>query len=340
MYNNNGTNLGEIMSDIMSQVSRTVYSIGWPKTKEVFTQLQRNESIAEIFSNTWTKKQDALHMPFLNEWRSWISPRFIFSDEVKHAYPTNGSSEAICQQLNYLNSQGKTLAIFDGEYEGYEMFAKNMGMPIKKFTRPNSLDNFSSLQNLDSNTDVFFISEPSSIDGNHWLFFNQFLSFCSKKDINVYLDTAYIGMSRQESLIDVSKQNCIAGIFFSLSKTFGVYYHRIGGVWLKNENPLLWPNLWFKNLYAISYGRELMKAMPIGYMDEKLNKITNEIRTELSLKHNINFMLSDVYLLSNVVAAPHQYEWHKNFIRSNKSSALLRVCISQMIEERLENEKD
>lgn len=320
------------MSDIMGKVSRTVYSVSWPKTKEVFKDIQQDSEIADIFSKTWTKKQDDMHMPFLNAWREWVSPRFVFSSNIKHAYPTNGSSEAICQQLNYLNSKGKTLVIFDGEYEGYEMFAKNMGMTVKKIVRPNSDDSFNNLCSVDSKKDVFFISEPSAINGNHWRFFSKFMNFCSKKNIDVYLDVCYVGMSRQPDMIDLTEQSCLAGVFFSLSKIFGVYYHRIGGVWLRDENPLLWPNLWFKNLYAINYGHKLLKAMPIGYMDNQLEKITNKIRGELSLEYNINFLLSDVYLLLNVVSVPHQYEWHTNFIR-NKKSDLLRICISQLIEE-------
>lgn len=321
------------MNNITNKVSRTVYSIGWEKTKEIFKQVQKNPDLANLFSETWTKKQDNLHIPFLNQWRQWVSPRLIFSDDIKHAYPTNGSSEAICQQLNYLQSKGKTLVVFDGEYEGYEMFAKNMGISVKKIIRPNSENSFSNLYDLDFKKDVFFISEPSAIDGNHWKFFFKFMDFCEKNNMDVYIDACYVGLSRQKDIIDVSKYLCVAGVFFSLSKIFGVYYHRIGGVWLRDENPLLWPNLWFKNLYAINYGQELLKAMPIGYMDNQLEKISQKISNELSSVYKINIFTSDVYLLLNLVSAPEQYDWHKQFLRSSSKDELLRICISQLIEE-------
>ena len=49
---------------------------------------------------------------------------------------------------------------------------------------------------------------------------------------------------------------------WSLSKPFGVYYHRIGGLLSRTEVPSLHGHLWFKNLFSIHLGERLMETHP------------------------------------------------------------------------------
>jgi len=54
----------------------------------------------------------------------------------------------------------------------------------------------------------------------------------------------------------------IAAVLWSLSKPFGVYYHRIGGLLAHAEVPSLHGHLWFKNLFSLHLGERLMAAHP------------------------------------------------------------------------------
>lgn len=316
-----------------SQITRTVYSICYPQTQLVLAELMKNESIHEMYHETWTKKQDSLHLEFLDAWKNWVSPRFDFNQEkLSHFYPTNGSSEAIREQIVYLHSQGKSLVVFDAEYEGYEAIANSVGMKVKKLTRFHNIEQvLSQMHIINPQEDIFFISQPSSIDGCWWKDFYRFMDATANKGIEVYLDVTYVGGSKQESFFDVKKYSNLGGIFFSLSKVFGVYYHRIGGVLLQKPNPLLYGNMWFKNLLSMRYGTELMKAYPIGHLDDFLITSQQKSLNYLQQQYNIRFLPADVFLIANVVYNPSVYDWHKEFQRSEKNP-YLRLCISPTLE--------
>lgn len=322
----------------MFQFTKTVYSIAYPKTKEIFNTIV-NDKFTAIYEETWTKKQDNFHEELFTEWIKWSNPKVINDYSLfKYQYPTAGSSEAIREQICYLNSLGKRLVVFDGEYEGYIAIANAINMPILKLNR---FSGFQHLQKqllyLNSKIDVFFISQPSAISGCIWHDFNLFLQETEKLNIPIYVDLTYVGACSQIEPINLHYSN-IEGIFFSLSKIFGVYYHRIGGVFLKNQNPLLYGNMWFKNLLSIKYGIELLKNTKIGFMDMELKKIQKNICKNLSLEHNIDFTPTDVFLLCNVNYNPEKHLWQKDFQRCELNPKL-RLCISPLIEKLLNNEK-
>lgn len=308
-------------------LTKTVYSIGWKKTQDIF-KLHQEKELSGLFNETWSKKQDSMHNQYLELWKQ-ANQKNLIIDELPFGYPTNGSSEAIFMQLTHLNSQGKRLVVFDGEYEGYSMFAKNIKMPILFVNRENIQWNL-----IDCKNDVFFTSQPSSIDGNLWNGFNDFIRDTASRGIDVYVDLAYIGLFPHRE-IELQYYN-VKGIFFSLSKTFGVYYHRIGGCFLKEENPLLWPMLWFKNLNSISYGESLLSSLSNGEFSSTFIEIKDKqkkICKELSEKEQILFKPSDVPFIATI-EYNENIEWMKLLQRDNHSKEL-RVCISKILEQSL-----
>lgn len=315
-------------------ITRTVYSIAWPPTKSILQTLI-SEDMSSIFSETWTKKQDSMHTPFLEQFKDMAKNHVQFPTQqnaLNFSYPTNGSSEAICQQINFLNTQGKRLVVFEQEYEGYLMMAKNMNMPTLIISR----DNYhQELQKLNSTKDVFFLSQPSSIDGNYWQDFHHFMEITQNLEIPVYVDLAYTVLVNHP-LLNLNYSN-ISGVFFSLSKIFGVYYHRIGGCFLKEANPLLWPNLWFKNLLSIQYGQKLMMAYSNGDFNNTYSKlviIQNNIVSQLQQRYNVDVLPCDVPFLVLMKYTPEQHPWMKEYIRS-ESPDYIRVCISPLLEQQL-----
>lgn len=316
--------------------TKTVYSITFRQSQEELLKLLSNKDIILNYEKTYLKKQDVIHLNFFESWKNWSKKLVnINFNELKYFYPTAGSSEAIREQIVYLNSIGKTLVVFDSEYEGYEAIAKAINMPIKKINRfVNIKEIYNQLLKLDSKKDVFFISEPSSIDGCCWENFYNFLDYTNYLNISVYLDVAYIGLTNDLKLIDIYNYKNIDGIFFSLSKSFGVYYHRIGGVILKNESPLLYGNMWFKNIFSLIYGQLLLDNYQPGFNHEELKKAQNLSIIELQKKYNIRFIKADVLIIANCVYVPETYLWQKEYQRS-QLNPYLRVCLSPVLDKYL-----
>ncbi len=110
--------------------------------------------------------------------------------------------------------------------------------------------------------DCFYLSQPSSIDGNTWDDADEFIKMMAHTHpyVRIRLDLCYLGTTtRPFKLLNANMFN-VDMIFFSLSKVFGVYYHRIGGVFCKRKLPGLFGNRWFKNLFSLQLGCELMGA--------------------------------------------------------------------------------
>ena len=51
-----------------------------------------------------------------------------------------------------------------------------------------------------------------------------------------------------------------AGRGFAANRSFGVYYDRIGGIWMRQEDQGLFGNKWFKNLTSLALGTTLLKS--------------------------------------------------------------------------------
>lgn len=325
---------------MLNEISKTVYSLKLPQTQDIFNHIENNK-IFNLFDKTYEKKQDLLDIEFKNNYLNWVKKGLIFNDNnYPFFYFTAGSSEAIREQIIYLNTLNKKLIIFEGEYEGYEAIANAIKMPVIKIKRHNDLNliktdlqNIINSNNKDNNY-ILFLSNPSSIDGCFYSDFYNLMDYCDFLNLKVYLDITYLGNAWQTFPLDIYDFNCIEGIFFSFSKIFGTYYNRIGGVFLKQENPLLYGNKWFKNLYSMYYGNKLMQNISFGQYFALLKQQQQIVCTDLSVKYKIHFIPSDVFLLSTVVLNEINYPWQKDFIR-NKNSSLLRICITPALYKKL-----
>lgn len=309
-------------------ISKTVYSLCFPETKKVLESLwQESEGLHDMYSETWTKKQDDYHLSFAETFKEWSKPNLSVNwNDFPFFYPTNGASEAIREQLAYLSTkENKRIFVFDGEYEGYEAIAQSLNMPVVKINR----DNYMSYAKEFEQGGSFFISQPSSIDGNVWNDFNAFMSYLSTYDnVAVYIDTVYVGCINKDYSIYLDFE-IIKGVFFSLSKVFGVYYHRIGGVFLKEANPLLYGNMWFKNVFSMRYGEALMKQFDVNYFPKKYNEQKLKTIQQLELSMNVKISSSDALLLTTI--EPDTFE-HDKFLTRHKESKKIRVCITPTLE--------
>ena len=252
-------------------VSKTVYSIYWPSTRDLIDEVWRTERdpLHRQYERAWTKAQDALHGPYLERWAEWatpIRPR-ISRDAFSHWYPTNGSSEALRETLGDFaaNRRGNALHVFTGDYEGYEAYARGYGVRVLHHDRRD----VTAARHPFRPGDIFMLSQPSAIDGNLWADYDAFLHHMAERQpqVEIMIDLCYVGLVARDYTIRIDYPN-VTRLFFSLSKIFGVYYHRMGGVFSKAEMAGLYGNMWFKNLHSIYLGRRLLDRSTVRTIPE------------------------------------------------------------------------
>lgn len=313
------------------QVSRTVYALYLPETRAIVDRLW-NEKPHFMYDEAYTKKQDQYHRSFFNEYKKFSSPdlNVVWAD-FPYEYPTNGSCEAIREQIAYLKAQNiNTMYILEGEYEGYEAMAVPLGFNVVKLSH--NLDSLKST--VYEENSVFFLSQPNSAFGNIWSDYDVFLSFMNEHNQHVrfYVDLTYLGNVLTVNKVNITYDN-IDGVFFSLSKTFGVYYHRIGGCFLKKANPLLYGNMWFKNLFSLKLGETLMRELN---KDEIVSKYKQK-QLEAIKMINKNIKPSDVWLIGTIDVKHLDQEMLSLLKRFDSNTQ--RLCLTQQLDAIINNKE-
>lgn len=313
------------------KVSRTVYALYIPETRAIVDRLW-NEKPHFMYDEAYTKKQDQYHRSFFNEYKKFSSPDVnVVWEDFPYEYPTNGSSEAIREQIAYLKAQDiNTMYILEGEYEGYEAMAIPLGFNVIKLSH--NLDSLKST--IYEENSVFFLSQPNSAFGNIWSDYDAFLSFMNENNQHVkfYVDLTYLGNVLTVNKVNITYDN-IDGVFFSLSKTFGVYYHRIGGCFLKKANPLLYGNMWFKNLFSLRLGETLMRELN---KDEIVSKYKQK-QLEAIKMINKNIKPSDVWLIGTIDVKHLDQEMLSLLKRFENNTQ--RLCLTQQLDAIINNKE-
>lgn len=236
-----------------------VWSLLFPETEAVFRQLVASECdpMFDRLRRAFDAPECQAHAEFLDTWCSWSG--IDFGAAFPNAYVSAGSSEAI--RTIIMGAGTYSVHAFRGEYEGYHRYAQ---API--VTHERSLSVVESYRFI--NSDQFWISHPSAIDGEYWDDLEPFLATLHARhpQVKVYLDVAYHGIAKVPRLIEAARFPNIAGVIFSLSKLFGAYRFRIGGCVTRQEVPGLVGNKWFNNHLMLKFGTALLKEYPLGEM--------------------------------------------------------------------------
>ncbi|HEY8091636.1 MAG TPA: aminotransferase class I/II-fold pyridoxal phosphate-dependent enzyme [Polyangiaceae bacterium] len=247
----------------MGTVARTVYGVYYPETRRIVDALWA-ERPHGWYERNYTGRQDDMHVPFFEQWRAWAAGGGVMlGSSFTHAYPTAGANEGIHALLAlHAAHGGRRIHAFAGEYEGYGYTARALGLEVVTHERDPDAHRLSIVRSARPG-DVFWISQPSAIDGDVWPGFDAFLAWMGERapETRVVVDLTYVGAVAVERRIDVDHP-CVQALVFSLSKPFGVYYHRIGGLLARAEVPTLRGHLWFKNLFSVHLGERLLRAHP------------------------------------------------------------------------------
>lgn len=265
-----GFDIDELPSEHAPAVIRTNYSCYWPETRQVVDDLW-GARLHRIFERAYQKRQEKLPPIFLDRWREWSG---IPLDGFGHAAVTSGASEPIKDLvltggIPFRTSRG-AVYLFEGEYDGYWQFAKSVG---RRYVHvPRNLKAALAVRYGENAT--FWISQPSAIDGDYWPELDQFLIEMKRRHphVRIYLDVTYVGGVSRVQPIDPSRHPNVRAVVFSLSKPFGVYYHRIGGIWSRDEIPTMSANVWFMNPFSLCVGWELMARFGVDEIPKKYHR--------------------------------------------------------------------
>lgn len=290
--------------------SKTVYALVTPWTEaakaRVFGNSGSEERLAylEQFREAWTGKQDAYHREFFDVWCDW-SKRVVDLDRDAwpFSYPTAGASEPIRHLIYDLaaRSLGKArIHVFSGEYEGYKAMAEAAGLELVEHDRDMDAipENIADLAVQIHDDDLFFVSQPSAIDGNIWNGFNDFVEAMPEE--SVVADVTYVGAVPRDSVKERFDLNAasIRNVVFSLSKPFGCYYDRIGGVFARQQDAGLFGNQWFKNLTSLRLGTDLMRHHGVFDIPKLMGDLQQAAVREVGRELGMDLRPSDVILLA------------------------------------------
>jgi hypothetical protein len=324
-------------------ITRTVYSLIFPETRrltEAMWQGAAHENLHDMFERAWTKRQDPLHLALFDAWRDWSAPVLTWDAAAfAHRYPTAGSSEAIRDAIAHLRAHcsGARLHVFHGDYEGYEALAAAFALPVVHHDRDRG-DQIAEDPRFGPE-DVFVCSHPSSLDGNLWSGYDGFMQAMQRRGHRVWLDLCYVGCVARPYRIELGYTS-IDKVFWSLSKVFGVYYHRIGGVLSRQEMPGLYGNIWFKNLHSIELGRRLLRATSVRQLPLAYARLQAEAVAQLAqhLGDAPPVRASDVVILANRPIDRHQpHPVDRLMARAATTpSAIARYCLTPFMGQRLD----
>jgi|HubBroStandDraft_6_1064221.scaffolds.fasta_scaffold161087_2 histidinol-phosphate/aromatic aminotransferase/cobyric acid decarboxylase-like protein len=315
------------------QVSRTVYSLYYPETRRVVDALWAERPHA-LYERNYGKRQDAMHRGCLDGWVAWATRAGVrLGDGFAHHYPTSGASEGIHALLAFQATHGGgRVHVFEGEYEGYAHTAAALALPV--VAHPRARDTWTRAAASLAPGDSFWVSQPSAIDGNLWADFADFAALIAERapGAGLVVDLTYVGAVPAPLPIDLERAP-VAAVLWSLSKPFGVYYHRIGGLLTRVEVPALRGHHWFKNLFSLALGERLMASFAAGELPARYRAEQERALAEARDAGLVagGARVSDVVILAHAPAGDERFAEYRR-------GAGLRFCLSPMMDARINPE--
>jgi hypothetical protein len=319
-------------------VSKSVYAIPFPETERIFSRCMAAAETRRMLQKPYTMVQDAMGDDFFDQYTAWASPIIqINRASYPQHYPGNGSSEVIRETITqYIierlqNGYEPSIHTFDGEYEGYGAYARDSTGRVITHNRQSYQE---TLVELMRPGEVFYLSQPSAIDGNVWQGYDEFIQWMQRElpEASIMLDLSYVGaVTLPNYVINVNYAN-IAVLFVSLSKSFGKFFDRIGGMLSRRAFPTLYGNrLWFKNLSGLRAGTEMMRELGPHDLPQKYANLQKEAVATLRETIGGDIRASDVLLMANQPAVQARTEVQRILTRGNTIRYCLTPAMDAMI---------
>ena len=220
-----------------------------------------------------------------------------------------------------------------GEYEGYKAYAEACGIAVVEHPR----DGWQAVGPTLPETALFCLSQPSAIDGNVWPEANDFLALLATSRVpRVLLDVTYVGSIAEAPSVRIAADSpAVQALAFSLSKPFGVYYDRIGGVLCRKAMPSLFGNQWFKNLTSLQLGQALLERHDVFDLPRRYKHVQHEAAARIGRRLGLTLAPCDVSVLAQANAEATTDRALAAFLRrpAGDHNASLRLCLTPTMAE-------
>ena len=293
----------------------------------------RLESWLDLYREPWTQKQDALHDAYFEHWLRWSAPVVsVHGEDFPFRYPTAGASEGIYKIMAEwaagCRAAGRepAISIFEGEYEGFPAYAEALKLRTIRHDRAE----WPSVAETAPEGSLFWISQPSAIDGSVWPHFGAFVDLMAEKrpDVGIIPDLTYVGSVDKMFQVDLDAPN-VPAFVISHSKPFGGYYHRVGGVLARREHPSLFGNKWFKNLQSLAWATEMMRRHDVFALPRKYQPVQAEATKRVAALLGIDGLQpADVLLLATAPAASAHSPPLRTVLRGSRAEQVVRLCLT------------
>jgi len=321
-------------------LTKTVYSLYFPETREIVDTLWR-ERPHHLYEKNYTKRQDAMHGAFLAAYRDWVGRAGVTLGEgFAHEYPTAGASEGIQALLARIATSARPgtrprVHVLDGEYEGYLHVAAALGLETIAHERAPDAWRRSLTEHARAG-DWFFVSQPSAIDGCVWDGLPELVRWLADRlpEVEVAVDLTYVGSVAHPMRIDLSAPN-VGVVLASLSKPFGVYYHRVGALLSRTPFASLYGNLWFKNLFSLALGERLLRAYEPCDLPARYAPLQRAVIQQAVAAGDAPSQArpSDVVLLACARVEGEPSARFTDFVRIRESAAsVMRFCLTPALD--------
>jgi len=230
---------------------------------------------------------------FEKDFDEWIfSSSLNINGLPEKSYIVSGITDSFNQLYGMYNKFG----IFDGEY-GYHKLV---------------LDESRITYDL-SEADCIIVSHPFSADG---LSSNKKLTIADSYNKPIFVDCAFFGICSNIDF-DFRKYKNIHTVAFSLSKTFGTGFHRVGKIFTKDKFPVSIYNEWkYQLLSNAEVHYNLIKT--IGPDDTFKNYRDKQIK----ICNELNLIPSDTVIFGLDYTSKYD---------SFKRGEVNRVCLSELL---------
>lgn len=313
--------------------SGTIYSLVMPESEAALAAVIAREDFYGRYREPWTQKQDAAHEDYFDRWIGWAAPVVHFdAGRFPFRYPTAGASEGIYKLIaehaaaERAAGREPSIHIFDGEYEGFPAYAAALGIPVVRHDRARWED----VPDAVGPHGLFWISQPSAIDGALWPQFEAFAAAlaAARPEAALIPDLTYVGSVARPYRIALDAPN-IPAFVISHSKPFGGYYHRVGGVFARRERPSLFGNKWFKNLLSLAWGSEMMARHGVFDLPRRYRPVQEEAAARVARLLGVESLApADVLLLATAPKAAAVSPLLASVLRGSEAEQVVRLCLT------------
>lgn len=222
--------------------------------------------------------------------------------------------------------QQPSIHLFEGEYEGFPAYAAALGVEVVRHDRALWQE---AAERVAPNG-LFWISQPSAIDGTVWPHFEAFAAAlaAARPQARLIPDLTYVGSVARSYRIAIVSPN-IPAVVISHSKPMGGYYHRAGGVLARAEHPSLFGNKWFKNLLSLGWATEMMDRHGVFELPRKYRPVQEQAAARVAEALGVTGLVAaEVLLLATAAASAAATPLLEAVLRGSRRESVVRLCLT------------